>query len=93
MQFVGRLKQTLERQIHNDQTTEIVLLKFDIGNANEDCMYLLKSLSPEPESSLLQMIQLCNRLGTLQHTTAITYQAVEQGIADVFAALKLTPRK
>ncbi|RMC21245.1 hypothetical protein DUI87_02104 [Hirundo rustica rustica] len=36
MQFVERLKQTLERSIDNDQEREVVLLKLAIENANED---------------------------------------------------------
>ncbi|XP_063277423.1 endogenous retrovirus group K member 5 Gag polyprotein-like [Prinia subflava] len=93
MQFVDKLKQALERQIDNDQAREVVLLKLAIENANDDCKRLLKALPPEPEPTLLQMIKACNRLGTLQHTTAVTYQAVRQGIADAFAALKIIPKK
>ncbi|NXK70963.1 GAK5 protein, partial [Sylvietta virens] len=61
--------------------------------ANDDCKCLLKALPPEPKPTLLQMIEACNRLGTLQHTTAVTYQAVRQGIAVAFAALKILPGK
>lgn len=93
MQFVDKLKQTLERQIDKKQAREIILLKLAIENANRDCKQLLKSLLLEPEPTLLQMIQACNHLGTLQHTTAVTYQAVGQGIAGTFAAMKLTPGK
>lgn len=93
MQFVDKLKQTLERQINSKQAREIILLKLAIENANPDCKQLLKSLPLKPEPTLLQMIQACNRLGTLQHTTAVTYQAMGQGIADTFAAVKLTPGK
>ncbi|TRZ05657.1 hypothetical protein HGM15179_021450 [Zosterops borbonicus] len=84
MWFVDRLKQTLERQIDNDQAREVVLLRLAIENANNDCKCLLKTLPPEPEPTLLQMIEACNCLGTLQHTTAITYQAMGQDIARCF---------
>ncbi|TRZ06379.1 hypothetical protein HGM15179_020728, partial [Zosterops borbonicus] len=93
MQFVDRLKQTLERQIDNDQAREVVLLKLSAENANEDFKLLLKTLPPEPEPTLPQMFEPCNRLGTLQHATAVTYHAVGQGIADAFAALKILPGK
>ncbi|KAL2305530.1 LOW QUALITY PROTEIN: hypothetical protein Nmel_007521, partial [Mimus melanotis] len=81
MQFVDTLKQTLERQIDNEGK-----------NSHEDCKRLLKSLPPEPEPTLLQMIKACNCLGTLQHIMAVTNQAMGQCITDAFAALKLVPR-
>ncbi|TRZ06805.1 hypothetical protein HGM15179_020304 [Zosterops borbonicus] len=93
MQFVDRLKQTLERQIDNDQAREVVLLKLAVENANEDCKRLSKTLPPEPEPTLLQMTEVCNRLGTLHYTAAVTSQAVGQGIAEAFAALKVLPGK
>ncbi|TRZ06668.1 hypothetical protein HGM15179_020439 [Zosterops borbonicus] len=93
MQFVDRLKQTLEKQIDNDQAKEVILLKLAVENANEDYKRLLKTLPPEPEPTLLQMIEACNRLGTLHYTTAVTSQAVGQGIAEAFAALKILPKK
>lgn len=93
MQFVDKLKLTLERQINSEQAREIILLKLAVKNTSLDCKQFLKSLPPEPEATLLQMIQACNRLGTLQHTTAVTHQAVGQGNANAFATMKLTPGK
>ncbi|TRZ10798.1 hypothetical protein HGM15179_016316 [Zosterops borbonicus] len=81
MQFVDRLKQTLERQINNNHAREVVLLKLAIENANEDCKCLLKTLPSDPEPTLLQIVEACNRLGTLHYTTAVTCQAVGQGLA------------
>jgi len=66
MQFIDRLKQALERQIDNKEAREILLLKLAVENANVDCKKLLKSL-PNPNPTLVEMVEACNRLGTMDH--------------------------
>lgn len=79
MQFIDRLKQTLERQIDNGEAREILLLKLAVENANTDCRKLLKSL-PNQNPTLLEMVEACNRIGTVDHK----YEAM----AAAFAAMR-----
>ncbi|KAL2294762.1 hypothetical protein Nmel_008509 [Mimus melanotis] len=76
--------------LHTAANAQDALPRQDLEGIME---HLLKSLPPEPEPTLLQMIEACNCLGTLQHTTAVTYQVAGQGIPDAFAVLKLVPGK
>ncbi|OPJ89819.1 hypothetical protein AV530_014007 [Patagioenas fasciata monilis] len=66
MQFIDRLKQPLERQIDNAEAREILLLKLAVENANVDCKKLLKSL-PNLNPALVEMVEACNRIGTVDH--------------------------
>uniref|UniRef100_A0A8C0EKD6 Retroviral nucleocapsid Gag protein p24 C-terminal domain-containing protein n=1 Tax=Bubo bubo TaxID=30461 RepID=A0A8C0EKD6_BUBBB len=66
MQFIDRLKQALERQIDNVEARDILLLKLAVENANVDCKKLLKSL-PNPNPTLVEMVEACNRIGTVDH--------------------------
>ena len=66
MQFIDRLKQALEHQIDNVEARDILLLKLAVENANVDCKKLLKSL-PNPNPTLVEMVEACNRIGTVDH--------------------------
>ncbi|KAM9590718.1 endogenous retrovirus group K member 5 Gag polyprotein-like [Morphnus guianensis] len=79
MQFIDRLKQALERQIDNAEAREILLLKLAVENANVDCKKLLKSL-PNPNPSLVEMVEACNRIGTVDHKF--------EAMAAAFAAMR-----
>lgn len=81
MQFIDRLKQALERQIDNVEAREILLLKLAVENANADCKKLLKSL-PNPNPSLVEMVEACNRIGTVDHKF--------EAMAAAFAAMRGT---
>ncbi|XP_075276167.1 endogenous retrovirus group K member 21 Gag polyprotein-like isoform X2 [Opisthocomus hoazin] len=79
MQFIDRLKQALERQIDNTEAREILLLKLAAENANVDCKKLLKSL-PNPNPTLVEMVEACNRIGTMDHKF--------EAMAAAFAAMR-----
>lgn len=79
MQFIDRLKQALERQVDNVDAREILLLKLAVENANADCKKLLKSL-PNQNLTLIEMIEACNRIGTMDYK----YETM----AAAFAAMK-----
>ncbi|XP_064901183.1 uncharacterized protein LOC135577216 [Columba livia] len=79
MQFIDRLKQALDRQIDNTEARDILLLKLAVENANADCKKLLKSL-PNQNPTLIEMIEACNRIGTMDHK----YEAM----AAAFAAMR-----
>ncbi|XP_066035832.1 endogenous retrovirus group K member 8 Gag polyprotein-like [Chamaea fasciata] len=81
MQFIDCLKQALEHQINNADACEILLLKLAVENANTDCKKLLRSL-PNQEPSLVEMVEACNQIGTIEHR----YEAM----AAAFAAAKGT---
>lgn len=78
MQFVDCLKQVLERQIDNADARKILLLKLAVANANTDCKRPLKSL-PNQNPTLIEMVETCNRVGTIEHqyaTMAAAFAAV-----------------
>lgn len=79
MQFIDRLKQALERQIDNTDAREILLLKLAVENANADCKKLLKSL-PNQNLTLVEMVEACNRIGTVDHKF--------EAMAAAFAAMR-----
>ncbi|XP_037228141.1 uncharacterized protein LOC119140709 [Falco rusticolus] len=66
MQFIDRLKQALERQVDNAEARDILLTKLAVENANVDCKRLLKSL-PNPNPTLVEMVEACNRIGMVDH--------------------------
>lgn len=72
MQFIDRLKWALEWQIDNKPAQEILLLKLTVENANRDCKKLLKSLT-NPNPTLVEIIEACNCLGTLECTSETTW--------------------
>ena len=79
MQFIDRLKQALERQVDNAEARDILLTKLAVENANVDCKRLLKSL-PNPNPTLVEMVEACNRIGTVDHKF--------EAMAAAFAAMR-----
>ncbi|XP_075278195.1 endogenous retrovirus group K member 7 Gag polyprotein-like [Opisthocomus hoazin] len=79
MKIIDRLKQALKRQIDNMEAREILLLKLAVENANVDCKKLLKSL-PNPNPTLVEMVEACNRIGTVDHKF--------EAMAAAFAAMR-----
>ncbi|NXO01520.1 POK9 protein, partial [Rhinopomastus cyanomelas] len=51
--------------------------------ANNDCKKLLKSL-PNQNPSLVEMVEACNRIGTVDHKYEVKYDAM----VAAFAAMK-----
>ncbi|XP_017595458.1 PREDICTED: endogenous retrovirus group K member 113 Gag polyprotein-like [Corvus brachyrhynchos] len=69
MQFIDRLKQALDCQVDNAEAREILLLELAVENANADCKKLLKSL-PNQNPTLIEMVEVCNCVGTIEHLYA-----------------------
>lgn len=78
MQFIDKLKDSLDKQLENEGAREILLQKIAIENANEDCQ---KVLCPLNKPTLLQMIDASNKAGTVQHQCNM--------MAAAFAVMKL----
>uniref|UniRef100_A0A8C3VBQ2 CCHC-type domain-containing protein n=1 Tax=Catharus ustulatus TaxID=91951 RepID=A0A8C3VBQ2_CATUS len=76
--FIDCLKQALECQIDNPEAHEILLLKLAVENANTGCKKLLKSL-PNQKPTLLEMVEACNRIGTIEHQ----YKALAAALAAI----------
>lgn len=64
MQFVDCLKDTLDKQVSHPEAGEFLLLKLVVDNANADCQRVLRPLE---NSTLVQMIKACNRIGPIEH--------------------------
>ncbi|KAK4805325.1 hypothetical protein QYF61_018188 [Mycteria americana] len=83
MQFIDRLRDALDKQIENREAKEALILKLAVENANTDCKKLLQAMPVN--STLVQMIEACNRVGSIEHHTA--------ALAGAFtAALKIGQR-
>lgn len=64
MQFIVKLKDSLDKQIRNEEARERLLQKLVIENVNDDCQKVLRPLS---NSVLLQMTEVSSKIGNLQH--------------------------
>lgn len=62
MQFIDKLKDSLDKQMASEEAREILLQKMAIENANKDCQ---KVLHPLNKPTLSQMIDTCNKLGMM----------------------------
>ncbi|XP_021244600.1 endogenous retrovirus group K member 8 Gag polyprotein-like [Numida meleagris] len=79
VQFIDKLKDSLDKQIKNEEAREILLQKLATENANEDCRKVLRPLS---NPTLLQMTDACNKIGTVQYQCNM--------MASAIAAMKLS---
>ncbi|XP_055554235.1 endogenous retrovirus group K member 5 Gag polyprotein-like [Falco cherrug] len=89
MQFIDRLKQALERQVDNAEARDILLTKLAVENANVDCKRLLKSL-PNPNPTLVEMVEACNRISTVDHKFEAMTDAFEtmRGVGNCYGCGK-----
>uniref|UniRef100_A0A8B9DNE3 CCHC-type domain-containing protein n=1 Tax=Anser cygnoides TaxID=8845 RepID=A0A8B9DNE3_ANSCY len=83
MQFIDRLRDALDKQIDNREAKEALILKLAVENANTDCKKILQALPAN--TTLVQMIEACNRVGSIEHHTA--------ALAGAFATALKTGRK
>lgn len=68
MQFIDRLRDALDKQIDNREEKEALMLKLAVENANTDCKKVLQALLVN--TTLVQIIEACNRVGSIEHHTA-----------------------
>ncbi|KAK4829227.1 hypothetical protein QYF61_002492 [Mycteria americana] len=73
MQFIDRLRDALDKQIENREAKEALILKLAVENANMDYKKLLQAMPVN--STLVQMIEACNRVGSIEHHTAVLARA------------------
>lgn len=76
MQFIDRLRDSLNKQIDNHEAKEALMLKLAIENANTERKKILRSMPNG--TTLVQMIEACNCMGSVEHHTT--------ALASVFAA-------
>ena len=64
IQFIDRLQESLSKQIHDKETCELLLKQLALSNANDDCKQVL---IPLKDPSLSDLIEACNKVGSLKH--------------------------
>lgn len=92
MKFIDRLKLAIERQVLEEKAKDELVLKLNVWNANPKCKEVLRALPTDSERTLMQMIEACNCIGTLEHSAVIQAKAVGQGVANALAALQIIPQ-
>lgn len=68
MQFIDRLWDAVDKQVDNREAKEALMLKLAVENADTDCKKILQALPVN--TTLVQMIEACNRVGSVEHHTA-----------------------
>lgn len=63
MKFIDYFKQAIRKQFMREKAKDELVKKLGMLNANPKCKKLLLALPPEPEPTLIQMIEACNFLG------------------------------
>lgn len=79
IEFVDRLKLTLEKQIKSAEGRKEVLKIIAMVNTNPECREILKPISLDSEPTIEQMVEACTRHTSTEKTVA---QAVAKDIAD-----------
>lgn len=78
IEFVDRLKYTLEKHIESSKGRKEVLNKIAMANANPECKAILRLLPLDSELTTEQMVEACTSHTSTEDTVA---QAVAKGIA------------
>lgn len=68
MQFIGRLWDAVDKQVDDREAKEVLMLKLAVENANTDCKKIIQALPVN--TTLVQMIEACNGVGSVEHHTA-----------------------
>uniref|UniRef100_A0A803V0P5 CCHC-type domain-containing protein n=1 Tax=Ficedula albicollis TaxID=59894 RepID=A0A803V0P5_FICAL len=86
--FVDKLTQAIDRQITEESARPYLLKTLAFANANPECKRIIAALPGDP--SLTEMIEACNKVGTIQHLASIIKEQVAEVIQEqkVFASQK-----
>jgi hypothetical protein len=67
--FIGRLEESIEKQVRGDQTQNILLHQLAFDNANEDGQSLIQ---PTRETGdIMEYLKACCNVGTFKHKTRV----------------------
>ncbi|XP_064267004.1 uncharacterized protein LOC135294964 [Passer domesticus] len=80
IKFLDRLKMALEKQIPIDRARQELLKRLAISNANPTCKKALRTLPQDPEPTLTQLVDACNRLSTPEHAAAMQAEVLASAI-------------
>ncbi|XP_015504899.1 endogenous retrovirus group K member 6 Gag polyprotein-like [Parus major] len=81
IKFLDRLKLALDRQILLERAKEELLKRLAVANANEQCKRVLRTLPIDPEPTIPEMVEACDRLVTPGYAANIQAQAFAQALA------------
>ncbi|KAM9590948.1 endogenous retrovirus group K member 5 Gag polyprotein-like [Morphnus guianensis] len=73
MSFIDHLRDAIEKQIDNADAKEALIIKLAMENANADCKKILQSMPGR--ATLVDMIEACNKVGSLEHKTTLMANA------------------
>ena len=69
MSFIDHLRDAIEKQIDNADAKEALIIKLAVENASADCEKILQSMPGRV--TLVDMIEACNKVGSLEHKTTL----------------------
>lgn len=76
--FIDRLGKAIECQIDNTEAGAALLKQLVYENANQDCKHILKPHYTNADTTLADMLKLCQNVGTEMHKASVL-AAVIQG--------------
>lgn len=91
MKFIDYFRQAIRKQFMRDKAE--LVKKLGMLNANPKCKKLLLALPPEPEPTLIQMIEACNFLGMSEYWSTLQAQAMGQGVTEALVALEIISKR
>ncbi|KAL2310262.1 hypothetical protein Nmel_006512, partial [Mimus melanotis] len=76
LQFVEKIAAALEKQVEDDNLRQLLCKQLAKDNDNVDCLKIIQALPGDP--SLMDMIQACAKMGTIDHEIATIAAAMWQ---------------
>ena len=75
--FVSCLITAIERQIDNHKARSMLQKQLAFENANDDCRKALTPIYSNPDTTIQDMLRVCQNVGSISHKAAM-YAAVQQ---------------
>jgi hypothetical protein len=67
--FIGRLEESIEKQVRGDQMQKILLCQLAFDNAIEDCQSLIRPL--KETGDIMDYLKACHNVGTFKHKVRV----------------------
>ena len=77
--FVSRLITAIERQIDNHKARSMLQKQLAFENANDDCRKALTPIYSNPETTIQDMLRVCQNVGSISYKAAM-YATAQQAI-------------
>ena len=61
IKFIDWLKDSTKRQIEDSRAQDVLLRKLAVTNANVECKRILRTFALDPEPSVDQMVEACDK--------------------------------